>query len=169
MDIKIWFLVFFLAACSSEMVSVQAVSADASVSVDVGSIQPNLGCQKCDDQNLCTIDSCQAGQCHYEPVYCGHDGGGYGCCNIFFCEQATGQCLSKPDPDCEGCGGAGVDVVTCQDTADCPLEDNKCLPQVCEQGSCVWRALECDDHNPCTNDACKKDVGCLHQPIPNCK
>lgn len=174
---KTCILLLCLVGCSSEMVSDHAVAADASASADAGSIDtsvdiqvanlPTCTTQTCDDVNLCTIDSCQGGQCHHEPVFCGHEGDAGGqCCQIFFCETETGLCKSKQDPTCDGCGGGSDE--TCAKDADCAPSGNLCLPSFCQYGYCMYRGIDCDDGDPCTNDACKKEIGCLNQPISGC-
>lgn len=42
---------------------------------------------------------------------------------------------------------------------------SRCLEQGrCRMGQCLGITRRCDDNNPCTDDACSLDVGCVHTP-----
>lgn len=81
--------------------------------------------------------------------------------------------------------GEGVRPLTCVASKPCRtsrfvLETNTCVeaispegatctPEglclengVCQAGECMGAQRSCDDHNPCTADACAPEVGCLH-------
>ncbi|HET8945591.1 MAG TPA: hypothetical protein VFQ07_01300, partial [Candidatus Polarisedimenticolia bacterium] len=90
----------------------------------------------CDDGNPCTGDSCNpfTGACSHTAVTC-DDGNP---CTRDFCDQAAG-CRSVPEPD----------GLPCDDANACTLGE-ACRTGVCGGGT----PRLCDDHNPCTADAC---------------
>ncbi len=100
------------------------------------------GCPaSCDDGNLCTSDSCGAdGECVHAPVSC--DDGLV--CTLDACDPAVG-CLRLPNDgqacdDGNGCTSADACAGTeCRGTA---------IPDCCASD------LDCDDSEPCTDDAC---------------
>jgi hypothetical protein len=97
----------------------------------------------CSDADACTVgDSCEAGKCAAgAPANC-NDGNP---CTDDGCAPVAG-CFHSPN-------GAG-----CQDGSLCTAGDQ------CTAGECVPGALvSCDDGNPCTNDSCDPDLGCMHQ------
>lgn len=125
--------------------------------------------KKCDDNNLCTVDSCDAktGQCVHKPVVCNDENK----CTNDWCDQKTGQCAYK----------------------DKPCDDKKiCTSDTCDlsSGNCVFTPLNCDDGDKCTRDTCvdncysdddnknnwfkgsskrtDKDYGCQHYSIKDC-
>jgi hypothetical protein len=147
---------------------------------------PNLAA--CDDGSACTrLDQCQGGEClGSDPVECP---AGDDCHAVGACEAASGLCpvtvrtgqacddadpatsntTCDPDgactckPDCtgrvcgdDGCGGA------CGSCAPTTCEDLfHHTGRTCQQGLCVYAAAEdCDDGNPCTDDACDAAQGC---------
>jgi len=84
------------------------------------------------------------------------------------------------DDDCDG----DVDELTCDDDNQCtddaclgeagcqflPLEQGECMDgdpctvaDHCEQGVCVGQQVNCDDQNPCTDDACDIAGGCIQE------
>ena len=96
----------------------------------------------CDDGNVCTTDQCdpEAG-CKHVP-------------NALFCTD--GDPCTKSDQCKDGvCAG---EPVVCDDG------DDLCTKDVCKAGSCVFEptsapgccevAADCDDKDPCTEDAC---------------
>ena len=122
----------------------------------------------CDDGNPCTDDACapQAG-CTFTPNVLPCDDGDP-CTITDIC--ALGDCVgTSPDP-CDddnlctddacvpGVGCANVpNTVPCNDGDACTLVD------VCEDGACVGStAPNCEDSNPCTDDSCDADSGCVH-------
>ncbi|MBI5611438.1 MAG: hypothetical protein HY902_21375, partial [Deltaproteobacteria bacterium] len=74
-----------------------------------------------------------------------------GPCLVTACDKATGQCQQKPR----------ADGTVCEENTLCTGA------QICQAGSCVTgKAVNCDDVNPCTADACEaKQGGCLHAPL----
>jgi len=98
----------------------------------------------CDDNNACTIDSCdpQTGLCVHTPVNC-DDGNA---CTDDLCDPQTG-CYHVP--------------VNCDDNNACTIDT--CDPQT----GCVHTPIVCDDNNPCTTDTCDPQLGCIHTPNPD--
>ena len=79
----------------------------------------------CDDQNLCTNDSCVDNACVNEPVVC-DDGDG---CTESFCNRDTGAC-EHPLKVCEW--------------------DNPCIESYCgEDGECHFDIIDVADDDPC--------------------
>jgi len=114
---------------------------------------PGTGCTHthntadCSDGDKCTLDDkCQQGACVGGGLQSCDDGN---LCTDDGCEPAT------------GCTFIANDAV-CDDLNACTLSDQ------CKQGQCVGgQALDCDDANECTQDACAPESGCLNTPVPN--
>lgn len=67
------------------------------------------------------------------------------CVRAFFDLQA-GACVEEPLGDDTACG-----------------DENSCVANgQCRAGQCVGDAVNCDDANACTDDACSVGVGCVH-------
>jgi hypothetical protein len=65
--------------------------------------------------------------------------------------SSDGRCAHYPMPD-------GVD---CSD-------GNRCVQfAYCFQGSCYEQPIACNDNNPCTNDTCNEQFGCVYTPTSN--
>jgi hypothetical protein len=122
----------------------------------------------CDDSNECTADSCDEGTgCLHENLETDCDDQD-ACTGIGRC--AGGECRSGPAIDCDDgnpCTDDSCDSLTgCSNThneADCDDLDacttaDRCGAGVCRGGP----ALECDDGNPCTDDACEAARGCVN-------
>ncbi len=127
------------------------------------------GSLTCDDNNPCTADSCdpEAG-CTFLPADDGE------CTDYNACTQGDkcggGICLPGTLIDCDddnlctddGCAPAegcvyAANSVPCDDAELCTIGDH------CEGGVCVGgQELDCDDQNPCTDDACDGVAGCIH-------
>jgi hypothetical protein len=59
------------------------------------------------------------------------------------------------------------DPPPCGTDADC-ADGNFCTTaERCENGACVVDPVDCDDGDPCTDDLCDCDVGCINAPICN--
>ena len=98
----------------------------------------------CDDDNVCTDDSCDsAGSCLHVPVTCDD---GDACTTHDWCDGSTGLCAGGPPLDCD-------DRRTC--TTD------SCDPQE----GCINASVSCDDLDVCTTDFCAEVGGCQHTPI----
>ena len=98
----------------------------------------------CDDGNPCTIgDHCSAGACApLAPLLCDDDN----LCTTDFCDPLSG---------CD----AAFNAAPCNDGDLCTTVD------ACDAGLCVGAApLTCNDGNPCTDDACDGDQGCVSTP-----
>ena len=95
----------------------------------------------CDDGNACTVlDTCAGGVCL--------PGAATGCddlepCTSDSCNPQSG-CVNTPN------------VAPCDDGNACTLAD-KCSAASCQSGV----ALTCNDGNPCTDDGCDAQSGCL--------
>ncbi len=94
----------------------------------------------CADGDACTVgDTCQQGNCQSGPDANCNDGNP---CTDDTCDPVAG-CLH------------GNNTQTCTDGNVCTAGD------VCHSGVCLpGTALDCDDGNPCTDDACDNDLGC---------
>ena len=102
----------------------------------------------CDDSNPCTTDACDVGAhtCSHGAVDC--DDGAL--CTTDFCDPGAG-CQHANVPNC------------CLNDSDCDDHDicdgrERCTSNRCTGGT----AANCDDQNPCTDDHCDPQVGCLH-------
>ena len=114
-----------------------------------------LGCQHtattgpCDDGSACTLnDTCYKGSCKAFDTLACDDGNA---CTIDGCDFASG-CVHQP---------AGP--VPCSDGDACSLND------LCKDGQCLGKVLNCDDNNPCTSDDCDKNLACTHLATPQAK
>ena len=133
----------------------------------------------CDDGDPCTKDDvCLVGHvCEGTPYSCSDgkgctrdicDGAG-GCSNPIYGDRCLidGGCYEDGSPGpvpCIACVSPVSqtewtfdDGQTCEDGNFCTAQDR------CYGGECVAaQAKDCDDHNPCTDDACQPDKGCTH-------
>ena len=105
-------------------------------------IVPDHAGLACNDADACTIgESCQEGNC---------SGGVPANCND------GNPCT---DDSCDGVGGCShtANEEPCQDGDACTIGD-QCAEGTCQPGS----SANCDDGNPCTDDACDGNSGCTH-------
>ncbi|MEK6677058.1 MAG: hypothetical protein AABZ47_15570 [Planctomycetota bacterium] len=121
----------------------------------------------CDDENLCTNDTCNDGTCVFTP-------------NSQVCNDGTlctigdvctgGTCRGfvvvcpLPDQECDPADGLCKE---CLGDADCndddACTDDACLENVCQHAEDPDR---CDDEDSCTIDLCNPSTGaCLHNRI----
>lgn len=136
----------------------------------------------CNDDNDCTIDACQAGQCSNTPqppgTACEADGdlctvdqcdGGGSCATVGNvdcadpidecdggeqCDPGTGFCELLPDAaDGTPCSGNGV--------SDCSDADT-CLGGTCDDNDLIAGAGCSADGNECTDDVCNGLGACTH-------
>jgi hypothetical protein len=122
----------------------------------------------CSDGNACTDDTCQAdGQaCLHAPRSSGSCDDGNACTTADSC--VAGLCVGGPPPSCDdgnvctadACASATGCVHTpaagsCNDGNLCTTGDT------CQAGVCVGTPLNCNDSNPCTDDACSAGT-CSH-------
>ena len=137
------------ACASGACVATQIECTDANPCT-VDGCDPTTGCSfepstgGCDDGNACTQgDHCVVGSCvPGPPLSCPQDGA----CTVSSCDPATGQCMPAAVPD-----GA-----PCSDGTYCTAGDS------CISGICTGTIETCDDADPCTNDTCDADIGCVH-------
>ena len=124
----------------------------------------------CDDDNLCTTDSC-------DPVQgCLHLLNDVPCDDGSLCTTgdhcSLGECVGAGELTCDD-GNACTDdscspdsgctfapnLVACDDGSACTVGDS------CANGWCVAGAsLDCDDDNLCTDDSCEAESGCINAP-----
>jgi len=94
----------------------------------------------CDDQDPCTVDSCDVTGCLHSPASC-DDGNA---CTQDSCDVGVG-CMNVP--------------ITCDD-------NNACTMDSCDAVTgCAYTPISCDDNDACTTDSCYGMVGCMHAPV----
>ncbi len=82
-----------------------------------------------------------------------------GCSQASDCAQFHSPCAVAQ------CGANGVcAMVGLADGATCTDAD-ACAESVCQAGSCVRKAVDCSDGNPCTADSCAPAPGCTHSNV----
>ena len=138
----------------------------------------------CDDGQDCTEgDSCMNGVCAPGENTCQCDVDG-DCVQFDDLDLCNGsmvcvdtQCIVAPDTVvvCDTTADTDCKMTLCNPvTGSCEqalaaygapcLDDNECtVGETCFFGDCLGGiALTCDDENPCTQDSCEPDVGCLY-------
>ncbi len=128
--------------------------------VDSTEVQQNQECNidlDCQSDKECMVGQCVDGKCKYKIL------GGY--CLI------NNKCYKpqqvNPDNPCEECiPSVSQDSWTPDDT-NTYKESNGCYVYKCVNGKGVKTPqIDCDDHNPCTDDSCNEDTGkCVHEPL----
>ncbi|MCB9738961.1 MAG: hypothetical protein H6747_06815 [Deltaproteobacteria bacterium] len=129
--------------------------------------------KNCDDAEPCTVDDCIKG------VGCVHDALQKGACDDNdACTTGdgckSGSCVGAATLDCDDNESCTVDTcvpssgckhvalaagAACSDANPCTNKDH------CSQGKCVGAAVNCDDDNVCTEDACSPELGkCTNLP-----
>ncbi len=122
----------------------------------------------CDDENPCTVESCDPGSgCTYATAQ-GDCDDGNACTSGDHClggwcvpDEVVGCDDQNPctDDSCDptaGCVNSANDA-WCSDGSACTAGDQ------CVAGSCIaGEPLDCDDENVCTDDACDQILGCVH-------
>ncbi|NMB75069.1 MAG: lamin tail domain-containing protein [Myxococcales bacterium] len=122
----------------------------------------------CDDDNVCTNDSCDpVDGCRHENNQLGCDDGN--ACSVGDQCQA-GACVPGAARDCsdgnvctdDGCDPASGcqhtnNTVACDDGEPC-TEGESCSQGICQGGLPV----DCSDGNVCTDDTCQSGLGCRH-------
>ncbi len=96
----------------------------------------------CNNDDLCTVtDYCENGEClGGSNVNC-NDGN---VCTDDSCHPDSG-CVNE------------ANTLPCSDGNACTLGD------ICDGGNCVGdMVIDCDDGNPCSDDSCDPDSGCVH-------
>ena len=122
----------------------------------------------CDDENLCTDDVCDT------KFGCTHLLNFAPCNDDDLCTTgdhcALGDCIGGGELPCNdgnACTDDQCDAVAgcqfvpndgpCDDGSECTTGDH------CQAGQCVITAfVGCDDGNPCTDDTCDIELGCVH-------
>ena len=103
----------------------------------------------CPDGNLCNGDeTCQQGQCQPgQPLDC----------------HVANRCVTDSCDPQQGCVYTPLaDGTPCPNGNVCDGQES-CRDGVCQYGE----ALDCDDHNPCTEDSCDPASGCHYPPRPD--
>ncbi len=114
---------------------------------DEGCVAYFTGPIVCDNNNPCTEnDRCRLGVCEPgEPVDC-DDGDP---CTTGYCNAKEGGCVQIPN------------------TLDCDNGDACTIGDFCRDGTCIaGAAVQCDDGNPCTENLCRSNEGCVFIPRP---
>ena len=146
-------------------------------------------CGDREDTDCSAADTCDgAGVCldnHVEPGSACGDGESSECSAPDTCD-AAGACLPNhaaagsecgagsasecDNPDiCDGAGACSAELV--EDGTECVGPDACVSSSECAAGSCEpISAVDCDDGDPCTADACEEDGSCSHVDIdtPEC-
>ncbi len=125
----------------------------------------------CDDANSCTEDGCDpATGCTHTPNTFPCDDGNpctlADACNGGVCAGGTwnpcddaNPCTSDACDPASGCTHAALSGPACDDGDACTVDD------ACTNGLCIGGApRNCNDANPCTDDACDPGSGCVHTP-----
>ncbi len=122
----------------------------------------------CDDGNVCTDDACSPlSGCSFtiNDAFCDD---GNSCTLGDSCSQ--GWCLPGPTQDCDDGDLCTDDICNPEsgcihthnstpcDDGDLCTTDDACVAGTCSGGP----ALDCDDLNPCSDDACDPLSGCVH-------
>ncbi len=127
----------------------------------------------CDDNNLCTDDSCDAVTgCVYAANTAPCEDGDK-CTLLDVCVEKL--CKSGAIKSCEDgqvCTADSCDAVSgnCvyaslpKDGTPCDADTSVCTQNdACSDGKCLaGTGVDCDDKNPCTNDSCDAMAGCAH-------
>jgi cysteine-rich repeat protein len=107
----------------------------------------------CDDHDVCTTgDQCQGEHCGGTGVDCDEGDS----CKTYSCDAPSVGCTFVYKPGCTPCPNGD---------ADC-IDDNACNgAEQCVAGYCSpGTAPDCDDQDPCTDDVCDREQGCVSRP-----
>jgi hypothetical protein len=138
----------------------------------VDSCDAGFGCvhteRACDDGDLCTIDSCNPELgCGIAPVSCDDANP---CNGIETCNPESGACDNGDPPVCDDGDACTIDA--CDTLTGCTLapvscdDQNSCTVDACSPAiGCEHTATNCDDADPCTVDSCDAMEGCAHIPV----
>lgn len=154
------------------------------------SYQPNTA--DCDDGNACTVaDECANGICSGFPLQCDcttdKDCAQFEdddlCNGTLFCDTASLPYQCRVDastvvtcPPLQGesalCNAAACAsdtgaciVVPVPDQSPCDDNDPCTVTEHCQAGQCLGGiAVNCNDGNPCTDDSCQPETGCMSTP-----
>ncbi|MCB9740011.1 MAG: lamin tail domain-containing protein [Deltaproteobacteria bacterium] len=133
-----------------------------------GTCEPKPGSKISCDGGVCVrpeskSDTCKAAGGVFTGVVCVDPAGkssaeckakggawqGDGPCQKAACSPASAACIPV----------AAIDDKACDDGDACTA------PDLCSAGKCGGAKADCDDANPCTDDSCDPEKGCLHGPI----
>ncbi len=112
--------------------------------------------------------------------------GGAECCGdpIDECCDQTDPCCNDPDPCCgdpdpccdsqDPCCGIDCNDNSscttercvegfCEYTWHCGRDPNACEYRFCDDGSCAFETVDCDDGDDCTDDSCDPQIGCINE------
>ncbi len=153
---------------------------------DDSTCKPCLVDAHCDDNEKCTVDSCNVdGSCsndwteNAEGQKCCHTGmadpdsacndGDY--CTVDYCDLGAEHCVNE-DAGLPDCCGTDPDP-KCDDGNVCTVD--KCISHECRHGPvsdplCCNTDNDCDDSNVCTDDTCGVGNTCVFtdNDMPNC-
>ena len=109
---------------------------------------------KCDDDNPCSIDTCNA------LVGCVHLPTQSPCCTGLdsVCDDGNACTDDLCDPQTLDCAST-QNTKNCDDGNSCTIQD------LCDKGQCVGKTVPCDDGDPCTQDVCDSLLGCTATAI----
>jgi hypothetical protein len=128
------------------------------------------GLLNCDDDNVCTTDSCdpQSGclhmlnnaPCNDQDVCTTGDH-----CNLGECIGGGSLPCNDSNPCTDDSCQADVGCTFTPNTKDCD-DGNACtVGDMCKNGWCLpGPPLSCQDDNPCTDDGCQPETGCTFPP-----
>ena len=116
----------------------------------------------CDDQDLCTIDTCNpATGCGFAPVQCSD---GEACNGVETCAPGTGQCVAGAPLNCDdgnfctadGCSASACTHIIANEGLACDDGSACTSGEICSDGICSGAGdpAICDDGNGCTSDLC---------------
>ena len=77
---------------------------------------------------------------------------------VNLCDDGN-QCTLDKCTGAEGCVNEVMESGACTDGNACTVADH------CEAGSCVGEPVICDDKNPCTENICTENGGCMFPPV----
>lgn len=174
-------------------------SGDVSTESDTGSHSDSTGngleCGNnggCEDNDPCTLESCEDGFCAYydsavpgcdsefEAAVCKEDADcdkfleDQGSCVTALCDPDTKECRIESPEDGTLCddgdictGGDRCEAGDCVAGEDDPCDDgDSCTEDACDPVSgCASAPLVCADDNPCTDDSCLAESGCQFTPL----
>ena len=126
----------------------------------------------------CTQMGCSTKADSFTTFITDFTGGGLGTacnsdsqCAVGFC--ADGLCCETTcEAECHSCALPGEEGRCRTEASGSPCSDGDlcngmetCLMGACGGGS--ENPLDCDDGNPCTDDACHASSGCIHEEVPD--
>ena len=131
----------------------------------------------CDDGDACSMnDACNGGLCGGLPLDADGDGSVDQACGGLDCDDGNGNvnpgvfegpygdalCSDGVDNDCDSnTDGSDVGCRQCSVDPDCDDGDVCNGAETCQAGVCVSGTnLDCNDGNPCTDNACDAQLGC---------